>query len=162
MAEDACIGAILLDADAAMPAILPVLSGPEDFYREQNGWAYAGACSLWERGDSITLVTLAHQMDGLSVLDRAGGEPWLVALLGTTYTVIGVEAHARIVARDALYRRLIHAAQVIARLGYNGGPDPEYVLRRVENTLSGAARGFHGTGKEQASLPLPGLRSAFS
>ena len=48
-----------------------------------------------------------------------------------------MEAHARIIARDALYRRLIQAAGQIASLAYEGGPDVKRVLSEAEGLLLG-------------------------
>ena len=60
----------------------------------------------------------------------------------------GVEAHARIVARDALYRRLIQAAGQIAALAYEGGPDASRVLSAAEGLLLGI-RSAEGAGDFQ-------------
>ncbi|MQC47902.1 MAG: replicative DNA helicase, partial [Chloroflexi bacterium] len=62
-------------------------------------------------------------------------EPYLVELAGKYFTAVGVEAHARIIARDALYRRLISAAGQIAQLAYAGGPDVRQVLTQSESLL---------------------------
>ncbi|MCB9483160.1 MAG: replicative DNA helicase [Dehalococcoidia bacterium] len=134
-AEEAVIAALLLDDDA-YARVLPIVK-PEDFFREQNGWIYEACLSVAERGEEVTIPTVAHELDRAGHLDEAGGEPYLVEVAGKYFTAVGVETHARIVARDALYRRLIQAAGQIASIAYEGGPDVKSVLSQAEGLLLG-------------------------
>jgi replicative DNA helicase len=134
-AEEAVIAALLLDEDS-YARVLPIVRA-EDFYREQNAWTFEACLALGDRGERITLPTVAHELDRAGHLDAIGGEPALVEITGKYFTAVGVEAHARIVARDALYRRLIGAAQQIAQLAYAGGPDVGHVLSHAETLLLG-------------------------
>ena len=132
-AEEAIIAALLVDEDAYARA-LPIVQ-PADFFREQNRWCYEACLALAERNEEITVPTVAHELLRSGQLDAVGGEPYLVEVAGRYYTALGVEAHARIVARDALYRRLIEAAGEMARLAYQGGPDAGTVLATAEGLL---------------------------
>ena len=129
------IAALLLDEDA-FARVLPILQRA-DFFREQNGWCYEAALSLADRGEPVTVPTLAHELERVGQLDAAGGEPYIQEIASKYFTAVGVEAHARIVARDALYRRLIGVAGEIARLAYEGGPEQRQVLARAETLLLG-------------------------
>lgn len=132
-AEEAVLAALLLDDEACVRVHGLVEAG--DFFREHNGWIFAAAMTLWLRGEPVTIPTVAHELDRAGRLDAVGAEPYLVDLVGKYFTAVGVEAHARIVARDALYRRGIHAASEIASLMYEGGPDADAVLGRSEALL---------------------------
>ena len=145
-AEEAVIAALLLDEDA-FARVLPLLQ-PQDFFREQHQWCYEACSALSERSEPITIPTLAHELDRAGHLDAIGGEPALVEIAGRHFTAQGVEAHARIVARDALYRRLIQAAGQIAALAYEGGPDASRVLSAAEGLLLGI-RSAEGAGDFQ-------------
>ena len=134
-AEEAVIAALLLDEDA-YPRVLPIIQ-PSDFFREQNGWIYEACLALSDRGDAVTIPTVAHELERAGRLDAAGGEPYLAEIAGKYFTAVGVEAHARIIARDSLYRRLIAAASQIAQLAYEGGPDVVRVLTHAEELLLG-------------------------
>ena len=129
------VAALLLDDDA-YARVLPMLQ-PPDFFREQNGWCYEACMALADRGEPLTLQTVAHELDRAGRLESVGGEPYLQELVGKHFTALGVEAHARIVARDALYRRLIQASGQIAQLAYEAGPDPSRVLAAAEALLLG-------------------------
>ena len=153
--EEAIVAALLLDDDAALRLVGTGLQ-PAHFYREAHGWAYAAAIALSERGESVTIPTLAHELREAGHLDRVGGEPWLAEIVGRHFTAIGVEAHARIVTRDALYRRLIAAAGDIARRAYAGGSDPDSVITAAERALDEAIAeqtnsGAHTLGELMAS-----------
>ena len=129
------IAGLLLDADA-YPRVLPLLR-PQDFFREQNQWCFEACLALADRSEAITHPTVVHELERAGHLDAVGGEPYLFELTGKHFTAEGVEAHARIVARDALYRRLIQAASRIAQTAYEGGPDASRVIATAEALLLG-------------------------
>jgi replicative DNA helicase len=128
-AEEAVLAALLLDSEA-IDAVRPLVS-PEDFFREENRWTFRAALAVASRGEPVTAATVAHELDRSEALDLTGGERFLVDLASKYYTAVGVEAHARIVARDACYRRLIDVAGELARVAYQGGPDLEVTLARA-------------------------------
>ena len=138
-AEEAVIAACLLDDDAVLRVVGAGLQ-PGDFYDRSLGECFGHCIALSERGDPITLVTLAHELNEAGQLDAAGGEPFLQAMVGQHFTTLGVEAHAVIVMRDSVYRRLIQASGEIARIAYAGGPDPDVVTQEAETVLRGITR----------------------
>jgi replicative DNA helicase len=125
-AEEAVLAACLLDGGAV--ARCRVIVQPEDFFREQNGWIYQSCLDLDSRGEEVTIPTVAHEMLRSGKLDEAGGEPYLVEVIASHMTAVGVETHAKIVSRDAMYRRLISTASKIAEKAWEGGPDPVSVV----------------------------------
>lgn len=133
LAEEAVVAACLLDDDAVPRA--EAIVQPQDFFREHNGWIFAACLAVWQRGDEVTIPTVAHELNRVGRLDAAGGEPYLVDLAGKYFTAVGVETHARSVHREALYRRGIEVAGQIANRLYQGGPDEADVLRDCEAML---------------------------
>lgn len=142
-AEEAVIAALLLD-DQALFDVLPILD-PADFFREVNGWAYEAAIQLIDRGDAVTVPTLAHELDRAGRLDDLGGEVELQRIVGDHFTAVGVDTHARIIARDAGHRRLLQAAYQTARLAHAGGPDLDAVIAEARRLIDDAE------GRRQAS-----------
>lgn len=134
-AEEAVIAALLLDEDS-YARVLPIVHS-EDFFREQNGWVFEACLSLAERGEAVTVPTVAHELERAGHLETVGGETFLQEIAGKYFTAIGVEAHARIVARDSLYRRLMQVAGSIAQLASAGGPDVTRVVNEAESLLLG-------------------------
>ena len=144
-AEEAVIGALLIDGDA-IHQVAPVLR-PADFYRERNRWCYEAALELSQRPEAIDLATLGHEMARLSRLEEAGGYEYLSQLSATVPTSVNVEYYAQIVQRTSVMRQLVHAASGIANLGYENGSDIAETLTRAEDMLfrlrgTGAGRDF--------------------
>jgi len=142
-AEEAIIGAFLMDSMpefAAKDEIARVIASlaPDDFFREQNQWTYSACVALFERGEAITYVTLANEIDLMGHLDAIGGIEALSEIASRHFTAHGVEAHARIVARCALYRRLIQAAGFITQVAYEASPDVDRVMQVSREALERA------------------------
>jgi len=137
-AEEAVIASLLVDGEAIFK-VAPILRS-DDFFREKNVWAYDACLTLWERGETINQITLAHELARRGRLDELGGVSYLSQLVTELPTPLGVEYYAQIVQRDAVYRRLIDAAGKITQLGYQGGADLPAALSRAEGLLD-AVRG---------------------
>jgi len=127
-AEEAVIAAMLLD-DSACARVQPIVKA-EDFYREHNGLVFDAAQAVWARGDEVTVVSVAAELS-----DKPdAGTPWdlyLIDIVGKHLTGIGVETHARLIARDSFYRRMITASSEAAKRAYSGGPDPTKVYSDI-------------------------------
>ncbi len=129
-AEEAVLASLMVDGEAIYK--VQGILHPQDFYRDQYGWTYEASLALWERGESINQVTVAHELARRERLEDAGGPAFLSRIVGELPTAIGVEHYAGIVQRDAAYRQLIGASTQITNLAYQGGPDLEAVLGRAE------------------------------
>ena len=132
-AEEAVLGSILLDG-SAMLQVAPFLR-PEDFYRERNRWSYEACLALFQRGEPINQVSVAHELEGLERLDPAGGAAFLSHLVTTVPTSVYVEHYARMVSRTSTMRNLISAATEIAALGYEQDSDVDSALGQAEELL---------------------------
>ena len=129
-AEEAILASLMVDGEAIYK--VQGILHPRDFYRDQHGWTYEASLALWERGESINQVTVAHELARRERLEDAGGPAFLSRIVGELPTAIGVEHYAGIVQRDAAYRQLIGASTQITNLAYQGGPDLDAVLGRAE------------------------------
>ncbi len=134
-AEEAVIASLLVDEEAI--ARVEGIVQPEDFFRDQNRWAYEACLSLWGRNEPINQVTLAHELSRRGRLDDVGGLAYLSRITGELATPVGVEHYARIVKRDATYRVLIGVGSQIVQMAYQGGPDLDGVIDRAENLVMG-------------------------
>jgi replicative DNA helicase len=132
-AEEAVVASLLVDNEAII-RVSGILR-PDDFFREKNGWVFDACITLWNRGEAINEITVAHELARRERLEPAGGHAFLSQLISDLPTTVGVEDYARIVGRDAVYRRLISAASSMAQAAYEGGPDLDAVLGRAETML---------------------------
>src|SRR6266487_1651585 len=117
-AEQAVLGAMLLDQDAALKAA-EVLDDTM-FYREGHRLLFRSMIALTERGDVIDPVTLRDELMRRGDLDRAGGMEYLGGLIDVVPTAANVDYHAKIVRDKAVLRRLIEAATSIIQDAYDG------------------------------------------
>src|SRR5574341_132699 len=78
-AEQAVLGAMLLDQDAALKAA--ELLDDTMFYKEAHRILLRAMVRLAERGDVIDPVTLREELARRGDLDRAGGMEYLASLI---------------------------------------------------------------------------------
>jgi replicative DNA helicase len=114
---------MLLSKDAI--AEVTELIGPEDFYRGAHRTLFEGAQALYDRGEPVDAVLLADEMERQGTLEDVGGALAITDLVGQVPTAANALYYARIVADNALRRRLIDAGTGITKLGYDpaGGVD---------------------------------------
>jgi replicative DNA helicase len=137
-AEEAVLGSLMV-ADDVAALVAPIVSA-RDFYREHNAWCFEACMALWERGESINQVTVAHELERRGRLDDAGGLSYISDLINDLPTPVGVEHSAAIVKRDAMYRRMLTAAVDMAQLAYEAGSDFNGALARAEALVYGLRR----------------------
>ncbi len=136
-AEEAVLGAILIDPDAIIR--VATILRTEDFYREKHGWVYEAALSLHERREPIDLLTVCDELERREQLNEVGGVAYITTLVNAVPTSIHAEHYARIVERTATRRRLIDAAGQIAALAYQEAEDVDEVVDRAEQVLFGVS-----------------------
>src|SRR5947209_1139650 len=132
-AEQAVLGAMLLDQDATLKAA-EVLDDTM-FYREGHRLLFRSMLALTERGDVIDPVTLRDELVRRGDLDRAGGMEYLGTLIDVVPTAANVEYHAKIVRDKAVLIRLIEAATSIIQDAYEGRATSSEVLDAAEHRV---------------------------
>jgi replicative DNA helicase len=137
-AEEAVLGSLLIDPDAIFK-VAPFL-GPEDFYREKNGWIYDAISDLHNRREPADFVTLCDELERRGQLEEVGGAAYITSLINAVPTAIHAEYYGRIVERTAILRRLISAAGQIAGIAYEEAEDVDEVVDRAEQILFGVSQ----------------------
>src|SRR5437870_513099 len=132
-AEQAVLGAMLLDQDAALKAA--EILDDTMFYREGHRLLFRSMLSLTERGDVIDPVTLRDELSRRGDLDRAGGMEYIAALIDVVPTAANVDYHAKIVRDKAVMRRLVEAATGIIQDIYEGHGTAGEVLDNAEHRV---------------------------
>src|SRR5882762_477276 len=132
-AEQAVLGAMLLDQDAALKAA--EILDDTMFYKESHRLLFRSMLSLTERGDVIDPVTLRDELSRRADLDRAGGMEYIAALIDVVPTAANVDYHAKIVRDNAVMRRLVEAATGIIQDIYEGHGTAGEVLDNAEHRV---------------------------
>ncbi|MBI1966688.1 MAG: replicative DNA helicase [Gemmatimonadetes bacterium] len=140
-AEQAVLGAMVLDQDAALKAA--ELLDDTMFYREAHRLLFRSMIALTERGDVIDPVTLRDELVRRGDLDRAGGMEYLGTLIDVVPTAANIDYHAKIVRDKAVLRRLVEAANSIIQDVYEGHAPAGEVLDNAEHRVFQVAQFRH-------------------
>ncbi|MFC4778321.1 replicative DNA helicase [Paenibacillus sp. GCM10023252] len=129
-AEQAVIGAVLLQAEALITAMERLRS--EDFYGVSHQRIYEAMIHLAENNLPIDLVTLTSYLNDQQLLEEIGGVSYLAKLANSVPTAANVDYYAQIVEEKSLMRRLIRTATEIVTNGYAGSEDVSILLGDAE------------------------------
>ena len=132
-AEQAVLGAMLLDQDAALLAT--ELVQDDMFYRESHRRLFRAMVGLVERRTVIDPVTLRDELGRRGELDAVGGADYLADLVDAVPTAANLEYHARIVKDKAILRRLIEASTSIITEAYDGHSTANDLLDGAESRI---------------------------
>ena len=143
-AEQAVLGAMLLDADAVMRAIEHV--DDTMFYQEGHRRLFRAMVAITERGGVIDPLTLADELERRGELEHAGGREYLAFLLDAVPTVANVEYHARIVKEKALLRRLIEVSTEVVTEAFEGRTSASDLLDSAEARIFSLGQSRERTG----------------
>lgn len=132
-AEKAVLGSLLIDGDSIFK--VATFLRPEDFFIPENQWVYEACFNIYQRNEAINQITVAHELAQKGKLEVVGGAAYLSYLVSIVPTSLHVEYYGQIVARLAVMRRLISAANQIAAIGYEADADADMALSKAEDIL---------------------------
>lgn len=144
-AEEAALGSIIIDP-AAIVEVSTILK-PTDFYNWNRRTIFETIMELYRKHEPADFVTLCEVLERRPVsdeksqardlLDEIGGASYLTSLVNRVPTSGNAEHYARIVARKAELRTLIHEAGKIAAMAY---AEEEDALTRAEEMILAIGR----------------------
>ncbi|MGI8877228.1 MAG: replicative DNA helicase [Candidatus Limnocylindria bacterium] len=132
-AEASLLGAILLDAHVYEEIGRHLLT-PDALTRETHRLVLAAIQRVAARGEAISFQTVQAELMASGDLGAVGGPQFLVGLVQDVPTVAHAETYAAIVERTALLRRLIRAANEVARLALTRD-EAEAAVREAQGIL---------------------------
>ena len=132
-AEQAVLGAMLLDQQAALDAV--ELVDDTLFYREGHRRLFRAMRAIVERGAVVDPITLRDELERRGELEGAGGVEYLSYLLDFTPTAANLEYHARIVREKGLLRRLIEVSTGVVQEAFEAKRLPEEILDSAEQRI---------------------------
>jgi replicative DNA helicase len=136
-AEEAVLGAILVNPEAYFD-VAQFLSA-DDFYLHRNRWVYEAFAGLHDQRLPIDLLTVSDEIDRQGRLDEVGGPAYLTSLINRVPTSLHAEAYGRIIEETATRRRLLEAANQIARLAYQSDTLIGEVVNEAEKSVFGVS-----------------------
>jgi replicative DNA helicase len=134
-AEQSVLGGMLLSKDAIADVVEVVRA--TDFYRPAHQTIFDVVVDLYGKGEPADPITVSAELTRLGEIGRVGGAPYLHTLLSSVPTAANAGFYARIVAEQAILRRLVEAGTRIVQLGYGaagaGGVDD--VVDRAQQSI---------------------------
>ncbi len=132
-AEREVLAAVLVEP-TSMDQLLEGLTA-EDFYLEAHGLLFDAMQRVYERTQTVDLVTLRQDLRDHGHFERAGGDMALARLLDRAGTTANLAHYIRIVRDKAMVRRMIAAAQSIEAEGFQDVSDLTSYLDRAEQAV---------------------------
>jgi len=132
-AEEAVLGAILINPDAYHD-IAQFLRG-EDFYIHRNRFIWEAITRLHEQRAPLDFLTVKEELDRARQLAEIGGPAYLTELINRVPTSLHGVAYAHIIEQSAVRRRMLEAANQVAKLAYQEGTDLEMVIDESEKAI---------------------------
>ncbi len=136
-AEEAVIGAILINPETYYDVAQFLRA--EDFYIHRHQWIWKAFNHLHERRIPIDLLTVSEDLKLNDQLDEVGGSAYLAALINNVPSSLHAEAYGRLVEETAIRRRMLSAANDIAKLAYKQDASVDTVMDEAEKAVFGVS-----------------------
>jgi replicative DNA helicase len=137
-AEQSVLGSMMLSAEA-IASVVEVVKA-EDFYRPAHERIYQVILSVYGRGEPVDAITVVEELKRHRGLDEIGGPLYVQDLVESVPTPASAGYYARIVADNALLRRLIDAAAQIMSRAYAVPEDPRKAADEAEALVYAVSR----------------------
>ncbi len=132
-AEEAVLGAVLINPEAYYDVAQFLRA--DDFYIHRHQWIWEAFTRLHERRIPVDFLTVTEELDQLGQLAEVGGPAYLTGLINNVPTSLHAEAYGRIVEQTSIRRRMLAAANEIAKLAYQEGSGLEAVMDEAEKAI---------------------------
>jgi replicative DNA helicase len=132
-AEEAVLGSVLVNPEVYYD--LAHFLTAQDFYLHRNRWIWEAFTNLHERREPVDVLTVSEELERQGRLEEVGGPAYLAALIGNVPTTLHAEAYGRLVEETAIRRRLLEAAQHVARLAYQTDAPVDEVINEAEKAV---------------------------
>ena len=136
-AEEAVIGSVLINPDAYYDVAQFLRA--DDFYIHRHGWIWAAFTRLHERRTPIDFLTVTEELDQLGQLSEVGGPAYITALISNVPSSLHAEAYGRIVEQTSVRRKMLEAANQIAKLAYQEEMSVDTVMDDAEKAVFGVS-----------------------
>ncbi|HLD92690.1 MAG TPA: replicative DNA helicase [Anaerolineales bacterium] len=136
-AEEAVIGSVLINPEAYYD--VAQFLKPEDFHIHRLRWIWDTYTRLHEQRIPIDLLTVTEELDKQGQLAEVGGPAYLTQLLNNTPTSLHAEAYGKMVQQASIRRRLLEAANKIAKAAYKEDLSVETAIDEAEKAVFSAS-----------------------
>lgn len=132
-AEMAVLGAMLLDKTATNRAIESLEANT--FYDERHKLIFDVILEMSDKRINADIITLMEELKKKDVLNKVGGEDYLIEIISSTPTTANLEYHSRILLEKYFKRCLIRIGGEIIENGYKDSIDALDEIDRAEQEV---------------------------
>ncbi|MEA3327508.1 MAG: replicative DNA helicase [Chloroflexota bacterium] len=132
-AEEALIGAVLINQEVYLD--VSQFLEAENFFIVRNQWIWEAFQHLSEARQPIDMVTVTETLTNRGQLDETGGQAYLISLINQAPNAFHAESYGRIIEQNAIRRRMLEAANEIARLAYSQDQSIDTVVDEAEKAI---------------------------
>lgn len=133
-AEEAVLGAMMIDDDAANKAI-GLLKSSSYFYKEAHRKIFEAMLVLSEESNPIDTVSVSNELKKKKSLKSVGGLYYLTGLVDKVPTAANIETYASIVKEKGILRNLISASHYMSKKAFESGEDVATILDEAEQSI---------------------------
>lgn len=120
--EEAVLGALLVSG-STIDECMPVLKTEDVFYKEQNRYVFLAIKSIYEENGKVDIVTVSQKLKSLGLLDKSGGDLYLINLTQKIASGAHAEYHSRILLQKMTARKIIEFNSRVTALAYDESTD---------------------------------------
>lgn len=152
-AEEALIGAVMINPEAYYDVAQFLRA--EDFYLHRHRFIWETFTRLHEQRAPIDFLTVTRDLEQQGQLAEIGGPAYLTALINTVPSSLHAEAYGRLVEQTSIRRRLLEAANDIAKLAYQEELG-------VDTVMDGAEKAVFGVSERRLTRDLMPIKTVLS
>ncbi len=132
-AEQACLGAMLLDEEAVVGVM--ELIDEACFYKDEHKKIFKAIIDLFNNRKPVDVVTVSEELKKRAQLQEVGGALYLTQLTESVPTSASAKFYARIVKEKFILRSLINNATHIIGMCYEQSDDTDSILDKSEKLI---------------------------
>ena len=132
-AEEAVLGSVLINPESYYD--VSQILGADNFYIIRNRWIWEVFTYLHENRIPIDILTLTEELESRGQLEEIGGQAYLMMLVNQTPSSLNAQAYARIVEETSVRRRMLTAANEMAKLAYQEDKELDSVIDSAEKSV---------------------------
>lgn len=134
-AEEAVLGAVLINSETYFDLAQKLRA--EDFYIIRNRWIWEVFTQLIEQREPIDFLTVCDKLEDKGRLEEVGGASYITTLINQTPTSLHALAYAEIVEENAMRRRMLEAANQLAKQAFDRDKSVTTLLDEAEKAVFG-------------------------
>lgn len=154
-AEESLLGSILIDPEV-FNEVVQFING-EDFYIHRNRWVWNAIARLVENRIPVDMLTLTEHLSAQNQLVELGGPAYLTMLTSRVPSALNAVSYAHIVEEYAIRRRLLSAANDVAKLALDQEKPLKIVIDDAEKGIFAISE-RHG---QQDTRPLTAVMNDY-